>query len=228
MGPNRRGHPGPVIAHEHAGDPPLRLDADLDVAAAPTQSVNRILDQRLERPFDEDAIAERSRPGTRRVEYEGHGARQGRQAGPEIAHHPLGHRAESHRLAARGPPNALESFGDPLQPLRIRFEMVRHLKRGSSGVFAQRGNPPSQAHERGAELMGRLARHRHPQPIARGPDLGLIGPGRECCEAHKHEGLEHGQEHDPPSLGRRTVVDGADARLHDRVVHPIEIRDPGP
>ena len=136
--PHFGGHPGPVVAHDHAAQARLRFHPDLDVPAPPAQRIDRVLDQGLERPLEQHGVAQRRRAGSRRLEREHHGARERRQAWPEVAHDPLGHGTESHRLPPRGPADApLEPLGHPLETFGIGFEVVGHLARGRRGVLAE-------------------------------------------------------------------------------------------
>src|SRR2546422_457735 len=75
---------------------------------------------------------------------------------------PLAHGAEPDRLAPRRTPDPLDPLGPPLEPLRVGLKMARELGGGGIRIIAQVGNPSRQAHQRRAELVRRLARHRGP------------------------------------------------------------------
>ena len=88
--------------------------------------------------------------------------RERRQPGPEVGDDSLGDAPESDRLAARRAADALESFGHALEPIGIRLKMTDELATRRTRILAQIINPTRETHERGTELMSRLARHRHP------------------------------------------------------------------
>ena len=104
--------------------------------------------------------------------------------------------------------------------------MLDQLPTRGTRMFPQVGNPSREAHERGAELVRRLARHRHPQAIARGGEALAVGPRREPPQAQEHGALERGELGELHGHGERAVVDGADPGLDERRVHRVEPRDP--
>ena len=226
LGPHVRRHARAVVAYGHAGGPCGRLDRDVDPPATPRERVDRVLDHRLERPFDEHGVAQRRGTGPRGRERQGDGARERGQAGPEVAHDPLGHGAEPDRLATRRTPDPLEPLGHPLEPLRVGLKMARDLGGGGIRIIAQVGNPSREAHQRRAELVRRLARHRGPEPIAGRGDLRAVRPHREHDETEEHRALERGEADEPLRHRQGAVVDRADARLHERQVLPVEPGDP--
>src|SRR5947208_879128 len=70
-----------------------------------------------------------------------------------------------------------------------------------------------------------LARHRHPQAVARGGDARAHGPYDQCDEAQQHAALQRGEPAQAARDRDGAEVDGADARLNDRYVDDIEPGD---
>ena len=152
--------------------------------------------------------------------------RERRQTRPEISSDALSHRAQPHRLAPRRPADALEALRHALEPLGIRLKMRNQLTARRTRILAQIINPTREAHERGAQLVGRLARHRHPQPVAGRADAFADRPGGEQDQTEEHRGLQQRQTGQRARLGQRPIMDRADARLDEWRVNPIELRDP--
>ena len=150
------------------------------------------------------------------------------QPGAEIGDHPFGHRTECDALFPGDAPDALEPFGDPLQTLRVRFKMGDQLPAGRIGILPQVSNPSRETHQRRAQLMRRLPRHRHPEPIARAGHLCAIGPHRERGETQEQHRLQSGEQDDTAPFREHAVVNGADARLYDGRVDRVEPLDPLP
>src|SRR2546422_1696043 len=138
----------PIIPDADPTNRVAALHLDLDPASAAAQGVDRILDDDLERPFDEHRITGRHRPGARRREGDGHGMRQRRQPRPEVRHDALGDSAQSDRLASRGPADALEPLGDAVQALGVRFKMGDEVAPWGIRILAEVIKPPREAHSR--------------------------------------------------------------------------------
>ena len=119
-----------------------------------------------------------------------------------------------------------EPFGNPLEPLGVGLKMCYELPAQRTRILAQVINPTREAHERRPELVGRLAGHRHPQPVARRVDALAHRPRGEEHETREYDSLEQRETGQRPRGGQRAVMDRPDARLDQRLMHLIELRDP--
>ena len=152
--------------------------------------------------------------------------RQRWQPRPEVRHDALGDRAQSDRLASRRPADALEPLGDALQALGVRFKMGDELAPRGIRILAEVINPPREAHQRRPELMRRLAGHRDPEPVACRRDAFPHRPRREQHETEKHRALQDGEPGERPGRRQCAVVDRAHARLDQRRLDAVQLRDP--
>src|SRR6266853_3911751 len=154
--------------------------------------------------------------------------RQRRQARPEIRHYALGHRSETDGLAPGRAADALEAFRDALQPLGVRLKMGDELAARRIRILPQVINPTREAHERGAELVRRLARHRHPEAIARRGDARTHRPYRDQNKTYEHRALQDGETRERPGGGEGAIMNRADAGLGQWRVDAVQLGDPTP
>src|SRR5919204_312692 len=111
------------------------------------------------------------------------------EAWPEIGHHALRDAAKADRFAARRPADPFEPFGHPFEALGIGFKMSDELAAWCTRILPQVINPTREAHQRRAELVRRLARHRDPETIAGRVDALAHRPGSKQRQTEEHEAL---------------------------------------
>ena len=164
-----RGMPGPSSATAiTAAIVGSRDGRQTDVSAAPGQRVDGILGQHLDRPLEEHGVAVDARQVGLDGRIDHHSVRERGHACPEVPRDPLDDRPDVHWLELRLATNPLEAMRHAIESL----EIAPHVRHGGvravvrSPLFHQL-DPPTQARERRAELVRRLARHAGPQTLAR-------------------------------------------------------------
>ena len=195
-----------------------------DAATTTGQSVHGILDEHLERPFQQHRIAEHRERFIRREDVDRDGVLERGNPLTEVVAEPLHQRGHIHRVPTRLATNALEAVRHPVESQQIGPHLrERGLRRLVGPSLLQQLNPAAETRERRAQLVRRLTRHARPHALAlrvaaRSHDVHGGEEQHQCARC-----LEGGDNAQPPDDWRIAVVDLPNERIHDRRVLLVEL-----